>query len=197
MAFSSQLKPPLALNCSSLNVFTATHMHFFEIKECGKLCPISPNCCVATVPLQPVLPTCLLEVSIVKWVWETLLAFVSSGLFLLHSLNLMMNFFLCSFFSICLRLLLDLLITGCNIEFSCEELPVAISSVDGSLKGKLSFITPDISMNWYHSKIYEKKLKKKKLYLILDKVLINFQSILHYVYQQQLLEMCTQLTPWK
>ena len=37
MAFSSQLKPPLALNCSSLNVFTATHMHFFEIKEYGKL----------------------------------------------------------------------------------------------------------------------------------------------------------------
>ena len=54
------------------------------------------------------------------------------------------------FFSICSRLLLDLLITGCNIELSCEVLPVAISSVDGSLKGKLSFITPDISMNWYH-----------------------------------------------
>ena len=110
MAFSSQLKPPLALNCSSLNVFTATHMHFFEVKECGKLCPISPNCCVATAPLQPVLPTCLLEVSIVKWVWETLLAFVSSGLFLLHSLNLMMNFFFVVFFPICLRLLLDVLI---------------------------------------------------------------------------------------
>ena len=92
-----------------------------------------------------------------KWVWETLLAFVSSGLFLLHSLNLMMNFFFVVFFPICLRLLLDVLITGCNVEFSCEVLPVAISSVDGSLKGKLSFITPDISMNWYHSKIYDKR----------------------------------------
>ena len=50
MAFSSQLKPPLALNCSSLNVFTATHMHFFEVKECGKLCPTSPKllCCNST-----------------------------------------------------------------------------------------------------------------------------------------------------
>ena len=67
------------------------------------------------------------------------------------------EFFLCSFFSICLRLLRDVLITGCNVEFSCEVLPVAISSVDGSLKGKLSFITPDISMNWYHSKIYDKR----------------------------------------
>ena len=44
-----------------------------------------------------------------------------------------------------------------HIELSCEILPVAISSVDGSLKGKLSFITPDISMNWYHSKIYDKR----------------------------------------